>query len=72
MKFLPKTHQWSMLAAVLLGLHINSAKALESDVSNALQTIGGIYSSIYIHKIGHALAYKAFGDTDISIQAPPK
>lgn len=72
MKFKPGTQRWSWLIASLLALHLSAAKALESDVSNALQTVGGIYTSIYIHEIGHAIAYKAFGATDISIQVPPK
>jgi len=72
MKFKPTTQRWSWLIASLLSLHLSAAKALESDVSNALQTIGGIYSSIYIHEFGHALAYQAFGATDISIQVPLK
>lgn len=50
----------------------SSANALERDVVNALETVGGIYSSIYIHEIGHALAFKASGATDISIEVPPK
>ena len=72
MKSKPTAQQWSLLTAVLLGLHLNSAKALESDISNALQTIGGIYSSIYIHELGHAIAFKAFGATEISIEVPMK
>lgn len=48
------------------------AQALERDVINALQTVVGIYSSIYIHEFGHALAFSALGATDIAIEVPQK
>jgi len=72
MKFKPTAQQCSWLTALLISLQLNPAKALESDVSNALQTVGGIYSSIYIHELGHAIAYKTFGATEISIEVPMK
>lgn len=72
MKFKPTAHLWSWFTALLLCLHSTSSKALESDVSNALQTVGGIYSSIYIHELGHAIAFEAFGATEISIEVPIK
>lgn len=72
MKFESLIRRLSCHVAMLAGLHSASVHALETDVSNALQTVGGIYCGIYIHEMGHALAYKAFGATDISIQAPTK
>ena len=57
---------------LVLTLLPSYAQALERDITNALETVGGIYSSIYIHELGHALAYKAFGATDIVIEVPPK
>lgn len=48
------------------------AQALERDITNALESIGGIYSSIYIHEFGHALAFSVFGATDVAIEVPPK
>jgi hypothetical protein len=44
----------------------------ERDVLNAVETIGGVYSSIFVHEVGHALALKAFGATDIEIEVPRK
>ncbi|MFA6443245.1 MAG: hypothetical protein WCV99_12975 [Sterolibacterium sp.] len=58
-----------LFALALLPLR---AQALERDITNALQTVGGTYSSIYIHEFGHALAFKAFGATAITIEVPPK
>ena len=46
------------------------ASAQERDVSNAVQAVAGIYSSIYLHEAGHALAAKAFGATDVVIEVP--
>jgi hypothetical protein len=62
------------MRALFLALSLlpSGAQALERDITNALQTVGGIYSSIYIHEFGHALAYKAFGASDITIEVPPK
>ncbi len=58
-----------LLALTLLSTNVH---ALERDLANAVETVGGIYSSIYIHEVGHALAYKAFGATEVSIEVPPK
>jgi hypothetical protein len=62
------------MRALLLALTLlpGCAQALEQDISNALQTVGGLYSSIYIHEFGHALAFSAFGATDITIEVPQK
>jgi len=46
------------------------AYALERDLTNAVQTIGGIYGSIWIHEVGHALTLSAFGASDITIVVP--
>lgn len=59
-------------ASLLIGLIASTASARENDISNATQTVGGIYGSLYIHELGHALVFKAFGATDISIQVPRK
>lgn len=56
----------------VLSLLPSCAQAVERDITNALETVGGIYSSIYIHELGHALAFSAFGATDITIEVPPK
>ena len=37
---------------------------------NAAEAAAGIYSSIYIHEGGHALAYKLMGATDVAIEVP--
>ena len=47
-----------------------SATALERDLANAAESVVGIYSSIYIHEAGHALVYKAFGASDVTIEVP--
>lgn len=63
-----------LMRPLLLALSLlpSCAHALEQDIANALQTVGGIYSSIYIHEFGHALAFSAFGATDIAIEVPQK
>ena len=55
--------------AWLLLMPLN-ASAIDRDFSNAVQTGAGIYSSIYAHELGHALAMKAMGASDIHIQVP--
>ena len=57
-------------AFTLLLLFPVSATALERDLSNAVESVAGIYSSIYIHEVGHALAFKAFGATEVTIEVP--
>lgn len=59
-----------LLRTILLGLLSAKACALQSDLSRAAQTVGGIYGSIWIHEAGHALAFGAFGATDIKIVVP--
>lgn len=58
-----------LLALCLLPFGVH---ALERDLLNAIETAGGVYSSIYIHEFGHALVYKTFGATDVSIEVPRK
>ncbi len=57
------------LAALLAGLHANT-HALERDLRNGLEYVGGIYANILAHEVGHALTAKAFGATDIRIRIP--
>ena len=47
-----------------------SAFGVERDVLNAVESVAGIYSSIYIHEAGHAMVYKALGGYDINIEVP--
>lgn len=47
-----------------------SAPALERDLLNAVESVAGIYSSIYLHEAGHALALKAAGASQITIKVP--
>jgi hypothetical protein len=47
-----------------------SAFALERDLVNGIESVAGIYSSIYLHEAGHALAFKLAGATDILIEVP--
>ena len=49
-----------------------SAQAVERDLLNAVESVAGVYSSIYIHEFGHAVAYKAIGATDVTIDVPRK
>jgi hypothetical protein len=59
------------LAAVSI-IYTSPCFSAERDVLNAVETIGGIYSSIFVHELGHALVLKAFGATDITIEVPRK
>jgi hypothetical protein len=47
-----------------------TASALDHDLLNAVQAGAGIYSSIFIHELGHALAATAVGGQDVSIEVP--
>jgi hypothetical protein len=47
-----------------------NAIGMERDFKNAVESVTGIYSSIYIHEAGHALVYKALGATDVTIEVP--
>ncbi|MDD5333300.1 MAG: hypothetical protein PHS32_06085 [Rhodoferax sp.] len=61
------------LSALLLGVTAalsSPAQALENDLGNAVQSVAGIYSSIWIHEMGHALTFHALGATDIEIKVP--
>ena len=66
--------KWPMATAfVTLTFILPSAThAQERDVLNAVESVAGIYSSIYFHEAGHALAAKAFGATDVVIEVPRK
>jgi len=56
-----------LLAILLTPL---SAFGGERDLVNGIESVAGIYSSIFLHEAGHALAFKAVGATDISIEVP--
>lgn len=58
------------LITLLFATLSSNVQAQEKDLTNALQTVGGIYSSIWIHEAGHALAFNTFGATDIKIKVP--
>jgi len=58
------------LLLVLIATLSPHVQALEGDLGNAVQTVGGIYSSIWIHEAGHALTLHALGATDIRIKVP--
>jgi len=45
-------------------------QALESDLLRAAETVAGVYSSIGVHELGHALVYRALGAQDIRIDVP--
>src|ERR1035437_6417355 len=59
-----------LFKATLVAALSTNAHALEKDLENAAQTVAGIYGSIWIHEIGHAVTLKAFGATDIQIVVP--
>ncbi len=65
---------WPMAAAffTLTLVPQSPAHAQERDVRNAVESVAGIYSSIYLHEAGHALAAKVFGATDVVIEVPRK
>jgi hypothetical protein len=58
------------LSSLLLVPVSVSASALDRNLTNAVESVAGIYSSIYIHEVGHALVYKAFGASDVTIEVP--
>ncbi|MDP2367813.1 hypothetical protein [Rhodoferax sp.] len=60
----------SLALATLLAVLNTNADALERDVRNGLEYVGGIYGSILAHEVGHALTAKAFDATDIRIKIP--
>lgn len=64
-------YRLTLIALTLLG-HFPHAQASETDLSKALQTLGGVYGSIWIHEAGHALALLSFGATDVQIDVPGK
>lgn len=66
---MPPILRLSLIALFFATLSSN-VQALEKDLTNALQTVGGIYGSIWIHEAGHALTLNAFGATDIKIKIP--
>lgn len=65
-----RQYQWHLLFA--LALLASRAQAREKDVTNALESVAGIYSSIYIHEFGHALTMHCVGASDIFIEVPRK
>jgi hypothetical protein len=54
----------------LLAVLCASATALERDVRNGVEYVAGVYGSILVHEVGHALSAKAFGATDVTIKIP--
>ncbi len=60
----------SAAAALALVLAAGRAAALGHDLQNVAGAAAGIFGSIYGHEIGHALAFRAFGASDISIHVP--
>jgi hypothetical protein len=71
MQLIPRRCLSTLLLGVAAALS-SPAQALENDLGNAIQSVAGIYSSIWIHEFGHALNFHAFGATDIDITVPRK
>jgi hypothetical protein len=59
-----------LLIPFLFSTQSSGAQALEKELINAVQTVGGIFGSIWIHEIGHAVTLNALGATDIKIWVP--
>jgi hypothetical protein len=64
LRFIPAS-----LAALLFA---HSAHAIDRHLINAIETTAGVYASIGIHELGHAVVAKAFGATDVKIEIPAK
>jgi hypothetical protein len=61
---------WRWAALALLSGLAQGAQALEKDLVNGVQTVAGIYGSIWVHELGHAAVYRALGSTDVHITVP--
>ncbi len=57
---------------VLFMLFSTFAKSSDSDVFDVVEYGAGIFSSIYIHELGHAATAKFFGAYDLEINVPKK
>ena len=68
----PQNHPLMLRTILTLLLFPVGAQAVERDLLNAVESVAGVYSSIYIHEFGHAVAYKAIGATDVTIDVPRK
>lgn len=68
----PRSRRWSgplRVAATLLAT-AGQAHAFDRDLQNAAGAAAGIVGSIYVHELGHALAFQLRGATDIAIHVP--
>jgi hypothetical protein len=59
-------------AAALCSMLAINAQAFANDLSNAAQYAAGIYSSIFVHEVGHAIVAKVSGAENIEIEIPRK
>lgn len=63
-------HGCRAAAAVLLALGAGQAAALERDLARAAGAAAGVAASIYVHEVGHAIAFRALGATEVTIRVP--
>jgi hypothetical protein len=60
-------HIAALLAAFLFTSRVH---AYDRELVNAIETTAGVYASIGIHELGHAVVAKAFGATEVEIEVP--
>lgn len=58
------------LAAAALAFTTSNAAALTRDLKNAAGASAGIVGSIYGHELGHGLAFRLLGASDVTIHVP--
>lgn len=56
-----------LLCGILIG---HTAQASGKHIRNVAGAAAGIYSSIYVHELGHAIAFHARGAEDVRIHIP--
>lgn len=56
--------------AALLVIAALPAGALEPDLLHAAGAVSGIAASLYAHELGHAIAFRSFGASDVTIHVP--
>jgi hypothetical protein len=62
----------SQIGSFLKGSGVSIRGKGKQPLVDFLGCTAGIYSSIYIHEVGHAIVYKALGASDITIEVPQR
>lgn len=56
--------------AAALALMAYSPAALANDLGNTVGAMVGIATSVYVHELGHAVGFRAFGASEVTIHVP--